>query len=55
MKTVAEILKEKGDQAVYSIGPDGLTNASLTHANSRDDVVRARDGGFIGTAEEFDP
>ena len=43
------------DFDLYSVGPDGLTNASLTHANSRDDVVRARDGGFIGTAEEFDP
>ena len=43
------------DFDLYSIGPDGLTNLSLTHANSRDDVVRARDGGFIGTAEEFDP
>ena len=43
------------DFDLYSVGPDGLTNASLTHANRRDDVVRARDGGFIGTAEEFDP
>jgi general secretion pathway protein G len=53
--------KDKGlkplnsDFDLYSIGPDGLTSASLTHVNSRDDVVRARDGGFIGTAEEFDP
>ena len=53
--------KDKGlkplnsDFDLYSVGPDGLTNPSLTHANSRDDVVRARDGAFIGTAEEFDP
>ena len=32
-----------------------LRNASLANAVSRDDIVRARDGGFIGTAEEFDP
>ena len=43
------------DFDLYSIGPDGLTRASLGHAWSRDDIVRARDGGFIGTAEEFDP
>jgi general secretion pathway protein G len=43
------------DFDLYSIGRDGQTHASLTHANSRDDVVRARDGRFIGTVEEFDP
>ena len=43
------------DFDLYSIGPDGLTHASLGNAASRDDIVRARDGGFIGTAEEFDP
>ena len=43
------------DFDLYSIGPDGLTQASLGHAWSRDDIVRARDGAFIGTAEEFDP
>ena len=43
------------DFDLYSVGRDGLTAPSLGHASSRDDVVRARDGGFIGTAEEFDP
>jgi general secretion pathway protein G len=43
------------DFDLYTVGPDGLTSSSLLHANSRDDIVRARDGGFIGTAEEFDP
>ncbi len=43
------------DFDLYSIGPDGLTQASLGHAWSRDDIVRARDGAFIGTAQEFDP
>lgn len=43
------------DFDLYSIGPDGLTAASLTNSKSRDDVIRARDGAFIGTAEEFDP
>jgi general secretion pathway protein G len=43
------------DFDLYSIGRDGLTAASLSNKTSRDDIVRARDGGFIGTAEEFDP
>jgi len=43
------------DFDLYSIGRDGLTAASLGNKVSRDDIVRARDGGFIGTAEEFDP
>jgi general secretion pathway protein G len=43
------------DFDLYSIGRDGLTAASLGNKASRDDIVRARDGAFIGTAEEFDP
>jgi general secretion pathway protein G len=43
------------DFDLYSVGPDGLTAASLGNSKSRDDVVRARDGSFVGTAEEFDP
>jgi general secretion pathway protein G len=43
------------DFDLYSIGPDGLTAFQLSHKSSRDDIVRARDGGYIGTAEEFDP
>lgn len=43
------------DFDLYSVGPNGVTKAQLGNADSRDDVIRARDGGFIGTAEEFDP
>lgn len=43
------------DFDLYSVGPDGLTEAQLGRPTSRDDVVRARDGAFIGTAEDFDP
>lgn len=43
------------DFDLYSVGRDGLTAASLGKSVSRDDIIRARDGGFIGTAEEFDP
>lgn len=43
------------DFDLYSIGRDGLTHASLLNAASRDDVLRARDGSFVGMAQEFDP
>ena len=43
------------DFDLYSIGRDGDTAASLGNSKARDDVVRARDGGFVGLAEEFDP
>jgi len=43
------------DFDLYSIGADGATAASLVNSKSRDDIVRARDGGFIGLASDFDP
>jgi general secretion pathway protein G len=43
------------DFDLYSVGADGDTAASLVNAKSRDDIVRARDGGFIGLASDFDP
>jgi general secretion pathway protein G len=43
------------DFDLYSVGHDGQTQGSLVNPVSRDDIVRARDGGFIGLAQEFDP
>lgn len=43
------------DFDLYSVGKDLQTASSLGNALSRDDIVRARDGGFVGTATEFDP
>ena len=43
------------DFDLYSIGKDGDTRLPLNNAVSRDDIIRARDGAFIGLAEEFDP
>ena len=43
------------DFDLYSVGRDGDSAASLSSKVSRDDVLRARDGRFVGTAEEFDP
>jgi general secretion pathway protein G len=43
------------DFDLYSAGSDGLTQTQLNAHNSRDDVIRARDGKFIGLASDFDP
>lgn len=41
------------DYDLYSLGPDGESRKPLTAAKSRDDVVRANDGAFIGKAEDY--
>jgi general secretion pathway protein G len=38
---------------LYSMGEDGGTAAPLTAKASRDDIVRANDGGFIGLASQY--
>ena len=38
---------------LYSMGPDGDSKLPLTAKASRDDIVRAGDGAFIGPASEF--
>jgi general secretion pathway protein G len=43
------------DFDLYSLGKDGQSQSSLQAKTSRDDVVRARDGRFIGLASDFDP
>lgn len=38
---------------LYSMGKDGKSSPPLTAAGSRDDIVRANDGGFIGPASRY--
>ena len=38
---------------LYSVGKDGKTVAPLTAKASKDDIVRANDGGFIGLAVKY--
>ena len=38
---------------LYSVGPDGQSSPPLNAGPSRDDIVRANDGGFIGLATDF--
>ena len=41
------------DFDLYSSGPDGESRPPLVAKVSRDDIVRASDGAFIGLADEF--
>lgn len=41
------------DFDLYSLGPDGVSALALPAAPSRDDVVRARNGSYIGPAANY--
>jgi len=43
------------DFDMYSMGPDGESNLPLTNQKSRDDIIRANDGAFVGKASTYDP
>ena len=49
------IVPINSDFDLYSMGKDGLSTPPLTAAPSRDDIVRANDGAFIGLASKYDP
>jgi general secretion pathway protein G len=38
---------------LYSAGPDGKTKSPLTARDSKDDIIRANDGRFIGIASDY--
>jgi general secretion pathway protein G len=41
------------DYDLYSMGADGRSKPNLNSQESRDDVIRARDGAYVGLAEFF--
>ena len=41
------------DFDLYSLGPDGESRAPLTAKHSRDDIIRANNGGYFGPASEY--
>jgi general secretion pathway protein G len=41
------------DYELYSKGPDGQTQNSLTHTKSVDDIVRGNNGEFMGIATDY--
>ena len=49
------IVPINSDFDLYSNGKDGASEAPLTAKQSRDDIIRANDGAFIGLASAYDP
>lgn len=43
------------DFDLFSMGKDGVFKTQLTQKDSLDDIVRARDGAFVGLATDFSP
>ncbi len=43
------------DYDLWSSGKDGASSPPLTAKPSRDDIVRANNGRFVGLASDFDP
>lgn len=41
------------DFDLYSMGPDGKTNRPFTAKASRDDIVRANNGAFLGSVSDY--
>lgn len=41
------------DYDLFSAGKDGVFKAQVSQKDSLDDVIRARDGAYIGPAEDF--
>ena len=41
------------DYDLYSAGADGATSLSLVDDASKDDIVRASDGGYVGVVSEY--
>lgn len=41
------------DYDLFSMGADGVSHQKLNHANSRDDIVRARSGAFVDLASKY--
>ena len=41
------------DYDLYSVGADGESSGPLSASKSKDDVIRALKGGYIGLASNF--
>ena len=47
------LIPVNSDYDLYSIGKDGLTQSAFTAAKSKDDIVRANDGGYVGLVSNY--
>lgn len=56
---IGQVRKDKNlvpintDFDLFSAGPDGDSKPPLTAKASRDDIIRANNGGFLGVAEDY--
>jgi len=48
-----ELVPLNTDFDLYSLGPDGVSALALPAASSRDDIVRAANGAYIGLAANY--
>lgn len=55
MRKDKNIVPINSDFDLYSMGKDGATQDTLTAPVSRDDIVRANNGRFVGLAADYDP
>lgn len=55
MRKDRNLVPINSDYDLYSVGKDGVSQPPLTAAPSRDDIVRAGDGSFIGLASQYVP
>jgi general secretion pathway protein G len=53
MRKDRSLVPINSDYDLYSMGPDGQSVSPLTAAHSRDDIVRAGDGGYVGVATGY--
>lgn len=55
MRKDKNIVPINSDFDLYSMGKDGQSQDTLTAPVSRDDIVRANNGRFVGLASDYDP
>jgi general secretion pathway protein G len=53
MRKDHSLVPVNSDFDLYSMGPDGKSQPPFTAKASRDDIVRAGDGGYLGKASEY--
>lgn len=53
MRKDRNLVPINSDYDLYSAGADGATRPPLTLPISQDDVIRANNGGYIGTASDY--
>ena len=53
MRKDKNLVPINSDYDLYSMGPDGKSVSPLTAQSSQDDIVRGRNGAFIGLATDY--